>query len=105
MALDPKWSEEARKNVKETSIDERMYKRITEQRKHLAEDRLNQKPQTPTPTPTVPAYPGSLRKSEEKAPAGKASAETDTERIQEIYDRIMERVGAIVRSELEKLKD
>ena len=57
MALDPKWSEEARKNVKETSIDQRMYDRMIQQRERIAADREAQnKIKAAAAMPAVPSY-------------------------------------------------
>ena len=95
MALSPKWSEEARKNVKETSIDERMRKRMIQQKERMAADMETQKPQTAAPVASIPSYASVVSKQE--APVVEKPAMTGS--ADEIYERIM---GA-VKKEFTKL--
>lgn len=102
MALDPKWSEEARKNVKETSIDERMYERIAKQREHLATDK-EQKTQTPAPNASIPSYDRAVHKQEDVPNDVVTNSSSDDDIVSKVYSRVMVKVGAVVLSELEKL--
>lgn len=102
MALDPKWSEEARKNVKETSIDERMYERIAKQREHLAADK-EQKAQTPVPNASIPSYDRAVHKQEDVPNDVVTNSSSDDDIVSKVYSHIMVKVGAVVLSELEKL--
>ena len=105
MALSPKWSEEARKNVKETNIDERMYERMMKQKERMAADRAAQKTQTPAPMPSIPSYPNAIRKQvvdivEEPQ---KTRNEVFDDVVSEVCARIMVHVEKGVREELAKL--
>lgn len=99
MALSPKWSEEARKNRKETNIDDRMHERALCQKERIESER--EKMENVDPMPKVPAYAeASLRmepdQKEEKSLAPAINAN-------EICQRIMESVSVAVRNEVQKL--
>lgn len=106
MALDPKWSEEARKNVKETSIDKRMYDRMVKQRERIAADREAQDKikAAATAMPAVPSYSVATQqapavvqqKSSTVVPASSPLAD-------ELYERLKNRIDAVVREEINAL--
>ena len=102
MALSPKWSEEARKNVKETNIDERMLERIAKQREHLAADK-EQKTQTPAPKASIPSYDRAIGKQEDTPNDTTTNGSKDDDIVSKVYSRVMVKIGAIVLSELENL--
>ncbi len=102
MALDPKWSEEARKNVKETSIDERMYDRMLKQRERIEADREEQKKNAAMPT--VPSYASAVQQpaavtKQETAPVVPANSQL----ADEICERLKARITAVVREEINAL--
>ncbi len=102
MALDPKWSEEARKNVKETSIDERMYDRMLKQRERIEADREEQKKSAVMPA--VPSYASAVQQ-----PAAVAKQEptpvvpANSRLADEICERLKARITAVVREEINAL--
>lgn len=104
MALDPKWSEEARKNVKETNIDERMYQRSLKELERLNTERAAKETKVAA-MPEVPAYRMAVSKPEpvkvEEEP--QTDALPDNNLASELYDRIMVSVGKVVREEINKL--
>ncbi len=103
MALDPKWSEEARKNVKETSIDERMYDRMLKQRERIEAD-LEEQKKNAAAMPTVPSYasavqhPTAVTKPE---PAKEVLPSDDF--IDLTCERIIARIEAVIREEVRAL--
>lgn len=103
MALDPKWSEEARKNVKETSIDERMYDRMLKQRERIEADREEQK-KNAAAMPTVPSYASAVQQpaavtKQEPTPVVPANSRL----ADEICERLKARITAVVREEINAL--
>lgn len=103
MALSPKWSEEARKNVKETSIDERMRERMILQRERMAADMAVQKPQTAAPVASIPSYAEAVRKPAASIQEKEENIVETKDMVSEIYERLMPAIAKTVREELAKL--